>query len=196
MEPAPDRLLHVTDRYALAHDLGSTWAGAEGFRLEGQDVKAAVDEVHARVGGRAERCSWWLTERSAPADLEDRLLALGLVHEEDDYLHAGMLLTREPPRVDGIEVRRVSTLGDRRVGTRTRRVSRRRPRALGCRRRAGHARPRGRRRLDVEADPRTARLRAGAAVSAARAPSYGLMFWLTWNRLSGSYLRFTCVSRS
>ena len=112
MGPAPGRLLHVTDRYALAHDLGHTWAGAEGFRLEGHDVEAAVDEVHAMVHGRAERCSWWLTERSTPADLEARLLGAGLVLEEDDYLHAGMLLTREPPQVDDIEVRRVTTLAE------------------------------------------------------------------------------------
>src|SRR5436309_258054 len=71
---------------------------------------------------------------------------------------------------------------DRGVGARTRRLSRRRPRALGRRRRAGHARPRGRRGPDVEADPRAARLRAGVAVPAAGAPRYGLMFWLTWNR--------------
>jgi len=111
MGPAPGRLLHVTDRYALAHDLGHTWAGAEGFRLEGHDIEAALDEVDAMVRSRAERCSWWLTERSTPADLEERLLALGLV-PDDDYLHAGMLLTREPPRVDGIEARQVTTLAE------------------------------------------------------------------------------------
>jgi hypothetical protein len=112
MAPAPGRLLHVTERYALAHDVGHTWAGAEGFRLAGHDVEAAVDEVHAMVRGRAERCSWWLTERSTPADLEERLLALGIAPEDDDYLHAGMLLTREPPRVDDIEVRQVATLAE------------------------------------------------------------------------------------
>ena len=111
MGPAPGRLLHVTDRYALAHDLGHTWAGAEGFRLERRDVEAALDEVYVMVRSRAERCSWWLTERSKPTDLEERLLALGLV-PDDDYQHAGMLLTREPPRVDGVEARQVKTLAE------------------------------------------------------------------------------------
>lgn len=112
MEPAPGRLLYVTEQYVLAHDLGNTWAGVEGFRLEPGEVDTAVVDIRAMLGSRAERCSWWLTERSTPADLEERLLALGLVREEDDYLHAGMLLTRKPPRVDDIEARQVTTLAE------------------------------------------------------------------------------------
>ena len=56
----------------------------------------------------APRASWWLTERSSPA--EEAFLAAGLHRDEADYLHAAMVLTREPPPVEGIEVREVATL--------------------------------------------------------------------------------------
>jgi len=111
MDPAPGRLLHVTDQYALAHDFGHTWAAVEGIRLG--DVANAVAEVRTLLDGRrAARCSWWLTERSTPHDLEPQLLDAGLTIEDDDYLHAAMLLTREPPPVGDVEVRQVTTLGE------------------------------------------------------------------------------------
>jgi len=34
-----------------------------------------------------------------------------------------------------------------------------------------------------------------SAYSIDRSIDYGLMFWFTWNRLSGSYFRFTSTSR-
>jgi hypothetical protein len=109
MEPAPGRTLVVEDRFAFAYDFGNTWAAVEGIRAD--DVDALVADVAALVETTdAARCSWWLTERSTPADLEEQLLARGLVREEADYLHAGMLLTTEPPGVDGVEVRPVESL--------------------------------------------------------------------------------------
>jgi hypothetical protein len=112
MEPAPGRLLRVTARYALAGELGHTWTAVERIRLGGDDVPAAVADVDAfmhEAGNR--RASWWLTERSTPADLEDRLLAAGC-RRDDDYLHAAMVLTREPPAVAGIEARRLETFDE------------------------------------------------------------------------------------
>ena len=111
MEPAPGRTLHVDERYAFAHDHGHTWASVEGIRLGDDDVESAYAEIMERMQATsARRCSWWLTEHSTPDDLEERLLACGAIRVESDYLHAGMLLTREPPAVDGIEVRQVTTL--------------------------------------------------------------------------------------
>ena len=55
-----------------------------------------------------ERASWWLTERSTPR--EDAFLAAGLQRDEHDYLHGAMVLTAEPPTVEGLEVRRIETL--------------------------------------------------------------------------------------
>lgn len=108
MEPAPGRVLHVCDGYAFAGDIGRTWGAVEGLRVD--DVGVVVAEVDELVRkARVEKCSWWLSERSTPDDLEEQLLALGLTRDESDYLHAAMLLTSEPPRVD-VEVRQVETL--------------------------------------------------------------------------------------
>jgi hypothetical protein len=117
MEPAPGRTLVVNPEYAFAYDFGHRWAACEGLRV--RDVDRVVTEVDALVtSSGAEVCSWWLTERSTPADLEQELLARGLRLVESDYLHAGMLSTTAPPEVPGIDVRRVETLEDHAVARR------------------------------------------------------------------------------
>jgi hypothetical protein len=117
MVPAPGRTLVVEQEYAFAYDAGHRWAACEGLRVK--DVDRVVAEVAALVArSGAEVCSWWLTERSTPADLEEQLLARGLSVIESDYLHAGMLSTTAPPEVPGIEVRRVETLADHAVARR------------------------------------------------------------------------------
>jgi hypothetical protein len=117
MEPAPGRTLVVDEEYAFAYDFGHRWAACEGLRVRDVDrVVAEVDSLVASSG--AEVCSWWLTERSTPVDLEQELLARGLRLIESDYLHAAMLSTTAPPEVPGIEVRRVETLADHTVARR------------------------------------------------------------------------------
>jgi hypothetical protein len=111
MEAKQGRTLVVNERFAFVYDFGHTWATVEGIRAGDVDeVVADVAELGDRSG--AERCSWWLTERSSPPDLEQQLLARGFERDDRDYLHAAMLLTREPPAVDGVEVRRVATFED------------------------------------------------------------------------------------
>jgi taurine--2-oxoglutarate transaminase len=61
--------------------------------------------------------------------------------------------------------------GDRRMGARARRVSRRRPGPLGRGCPPRHARARRRRRRDVETDPRAPRVRTGAPVPSDRLPT-------------------------
>ena len=52
--------------------------------------------------------SWWLCERSTPANLEEELFALGLARVRGDYELAGMLLASAPPPIrTGVEARRV-----------------------------------------------------------------------------------------
>jgi hypothetical protein len=54
--------------------------------------------------------SWWLSELSTPADLEERLLALGLGRVAGDYELDAMLLTHEPPQgPPEVEARRVGS---------------------------------------------------------------------------------------
>jgi hypothetical protein len=117
MEPAPGRTLVVDPEFAFAFDFGHRSAACEGLRV--RDVDRVVAEVDALVSSSgAAVCSWWLTERSAPVDLEQELLARGLRLIESDYLHAGMLSTTAPPEVPGIEVRPVETLADHVVARR------------------------------------------------------------------------------
>lgn len=108
LEPAPGRLRRMRDGYVLTADAGHTWAQVERLRLGEQelaDAIADVDELMHESG--TERASWWLTERSTPA--EDAFLAAGLQRDEADYLHSAMVLATEPPSVEGVEVRRVET---------------------------------------------------------------------------------------
>jgi hypothetical protein len=109
LEPAPGRLSRITDGYVLIADVGNTWAQVERIRLredELVDAIVAADRFMHESG--TERASWWLTERSTPA--EEAFVAAGLQRVEGDYLHAAMVLTTAPPAVDGIEVRRIETL--------------------------------------------------------------------------------------
>lgn len=108
MDPAPGRLLRITERMALSAEIGHTWAGVERVRLTEAELPDAVADVDAFMHeSGAERASWWLTERSTPG--EEAFLAAGLVRNEVDYLFASMVLTSEPPAVEGIEVREVTT---------------------------------------------------------------------------------------
>jgi hypothetical protein len=108
LEPAPGRLLRVTDAYAVSAEVGHTWAQVERLRLREDEVASAIEDVEGFMHeSGTERASWWLTERSTPT--EDAFLAAGLQRHED-YLHAAMVLTEEPPPVEGVEVRRVETL--------------------------------------------------------------------------------------
>jgi hypothetical protein len=109
LEPAPGRLLRISDDYAFSADVGDTWAQVERIRLREDELVDAIADVdrfmHECGSGRA---SWWLTERSTPD--EGAFLAAGLRRVESDYLHAAMVLTTEPPPAEEIEVRRIETL--------------------------------------------------------------------------------------
>lgn len=108
MEAAPGRLLRVTDALALSAELGHTWMAVERVRLRENELPEAIAQVDAFMHeSGTERASWWLTERSTPE--EGAFLAAGLRRVESDYLFAAMVLTREPPTVDGIEVRPIAT---------------------------------------------------------------------------------------
>jgi hypothetical protein len=110
MEQAPGRLLRGNERYTLAADIGQTWTAVERIRLDRADIADVVADVDAFMHeSQTARASWWLSDRSTPDDVEERLLAAGCRRDEHDYLHAGMVLTREPPAVEGVETRRLTT---------------------------------------------------------------------------------------
>ena len=108
LEPAAGRLQRVADGYVLTAEVGHTWAQVERLRLREDALSDAIADVESFMHESAtERASWWLTERSTPA--EEAYLAAGLRRVEGDYLHAAMVLTTEPPPVEGPEVRKVET---------------------------------------------------------------------------------------
>lgn len=110
MESAPGRLVCSTARYILTGEVAHTWTAVERLRLRDDEVEDAIAEVDAFMHAAGNvRAAWWLSERSTPDDLEERLLAAGCTIDESEYLNAAMLLTREPPAVDGIEARRIET---------------------------------------------------------------------------------------
>jgi hypothetical protein len=91
----------------LSAERGTTYASVELIRLSEDELETAVADVGAFLQETDTKIgSWWLTERSTPG--EDAFLRAGLTRD-DDYLHAAMLLTTEPPATE-LEAREVTTL--------------------------------------------------------------------------------------
>jgi hypothetical protein len=112
MPAAPGRLLRMSARLALSADVGHTYMAVEGIRLAPDEVEDAIAEVAVfLVDSGTRRASWWLCERSMPVDLEQRLLDAGLARYDEDYLHAGMLLTKPPPAAE-VEARQIATVDE------------------------------------------------------------------------------------
>ena len=90
------------------------------LRLDTERLDDQVAEIHDAVAARGRRsCTWELAGSATPADLCERLLARGLVLEDDPYV-TGMALTRPPdgPPSEGIMVRKAETVDDRIAATR------------------------------------------------------------------------------
>src|SRR5204863_10163417 len=87
-----------TDRYVLFLGLGPTVNVAQRLRFAADSVARTVDEVHARVRARGGRgLTWEVASSATPADLADRLLALGALPARDP-LAVVMALRRPPDR--------------------------------------------------------------------------------------------------
>jgi hypothetical protein len=79
-----------------------------------------VEETYEEIGGLvAERnhynTTWWIDDRATPADLTERLRALGLRPAEEPRLEphgTGMALLEEPPGVEGVTARAAETLAE------------------------------------------------------------------------------------
>jgi GNAT superfamily N-acetyltransferase len=115
LRPGIDRI--VTDRYVL-------WLGggdhpafnvAQRFRFRADELDEVRSEIHGQVRAKGRTaCSWEVGSSATPVDLVDRLLALGLV-EDDEPLRIGMALTAQPSGRPEVEVRRAETHDDRRI---------------------------------------------------------------------------------
>jgi GNAT superfamily N-acetyltransferase len=102
-----DERIH-TDRFVLWMGRHADWNVAQRFRFAADELTEVRGELHAilRERGRSE-CSWEVATHAEPADLVERLEALGLQVTEHQV---GMVLDRPPEDVpSGAEVRLVAT---------------------------------------------------------------------------------------
>jgi hypothetical protein len=109
--PADERIM--TDRYVLWMGRGDEpgWNVAQRFRLGADEVDEVRDEIHAHLRERGRTaCTWEVGSSATPADLVERLLALGLV-DDADPLVVGMALTEPPAGLPGtgVSVRRAAS---------------------------------------------------------------------------------------
>lgn len=114
MLPPPSASVSSRDEYVLAHfpNPAPLWGRAQRLRLPSDGVERATKEVRAwfREKGR-EQFQWWIGSHARPANLRERLQRAGAEPAEDAHLEV-MVLTREPPAVDDIELRRVRSRAD------------------------------------------------------------------------------------
>ena len=98
MLPTPTTIVHTTPGYTVAAGRATVWAAVEGIRLRDGEAGNAVRAVRALLAETDCRVvSWWLSDRSTPADVEAQLIAAGLALIPDDYLIDGLLMTEPPP---------------------------------------------------------------------------------------------------
>ena len=104
--PADERI--VTDRWVLWLGQGETWNVAQRFRFAPEELAEVRAEVHRALSERGRtRCAWEVGSHAEPADLVDRLVALGLEVTEHQV---GMALDTPPAQsAPDVEVRRVET---------------------------------------------------------------------------------------
>jgi hypothetical protein len=103
----------LTERYCLLFGPSPTATLVCRLRLDPDEVPETIHEVREQIARNDHRQAVWRVGTSAtPADLVDRLTAHGFVPSTLPGLEAhltSMVLTEEPPQVDGLEVRRVAS---------------------------------------------------------------------------------------
>jgi hypothetical protein len=101
------------DRYTLWMGSGTTWNTVQRQRLEADGVVAAVEEVRGLLRERGRAVTQWEVGSAAtPADLVDRLLALGMIRDKDPVA-AALVLTEPPASAPaGVVARRVETFDE------------------------------------------------------------------------------------
>jgi GNAT superfamily N-acetyltransferase len=110
LPPEPTHDVVVADGYCVVTYGRSVWVHR--IRLAEGAVAAAVEDVRSLLRARGlDEVTWWVGERSAPADLAERLAGLGL--EADDPAQMTTLaIESEPGGTPQVEVRRVESFDD------------------------------------------------------------------------------------
>ena len=110
LPPEPSRDVVFADGYCVVVYGRSVWVHR--IRLEPGEVARAVEEVRTLLRSRSlDEVSWWVGERSTPADLVERLELLGLEPDDPPGLTT-LAIERRPDREPTVEVRRVESLED------------------------------------------------------------------------------------
>ncbi len=106
LKPEDERI--VTGRWVLWLGRLPEWNVAQRFRFRADELAEVRAEIHAALRERGRReLSWEIGSQAEPADLVERLEALGLRVTEHQV---GMVLDCPPDHVPGdVEVRRVET---------------------------------------------------------------------------------------
>ena len=100
--------VEMVERPGFVFEAATSRSAVHRIRLG--DVESAVEWTRDEAFRRGiSALEWWVGWHATPDDLEDRLFALGLVRDETPVL-TGMTSTVEPPSVDGIDVRRITTI--------------------------------------------------------------------------------------
>lgn len=106
----PDDVRIADGRYVLWMGAGNDphMNVAQRFRFRAEELDEVRAEIHAHLRERGRwACTWEVGTHATPADLVERLHALGLADDEPDPLAIGMVLTK-PPAVEpppDVEVR-------------------------------------------------------------------------------------------
>jgi hypothetical protein len=111
--PHPDDATIVDDaRCHLVVRSDGRWAGVCRLQLADGEVEAFFAEVAARAPDAL--VEWIVAEWATPADLVERLRTLGCREPGPPYdpVFSALATDREPPAVDGFEIRRVETFED------------------------------------------------------------------------------------
>lgn len=101
----PRPMFEVVDRGDLVFERAARRSAVHRIRLG--DVPEAVEWARERSCHRLE---WWVGWSATPTDLEERLLAIGLVPDDEEPVLTGMTCDAPPPAAPEVEVRRIETL--------------------------------------------------------------------------------------
>jgi GNAT superfamily N-acetyltransferase len=111
MESSAGARVTKTPRFVVVAAAEGIWASVQGIRLSDGEAAGAIAEVRELLPSSGTTVvSWWLSELTTPADVEQQLLDAGLELVADDYLLDGLLATVPPPAgPPDVEVRLVAT---------------------------------------------------------------------------------------
>jgi GNAT superfamily N-acetyltransferase len=93
---------------------GDTWSNlAIRVRFAEDGIARSVAAVRAWFGGKAaDEFRWLIGPSATPARIVDSLIALGARRDEAEPTLTAMVLDREPPAVQGVQVRQVRSIAD------------------------------------------------------------------------------------